>query len=126
MVDIKIGTKVILEPGGNARRRHVDYMPGTITKVGRTYFYVSVYGDESNPDRNPIRFEKATLKHSDPNDCNTRYNVYESMEQYQEHVDLIKMTKALRQYFTNFTTQYEYSTIKKVYDIMLEDGAIRE
>lgn len=125
MLDIKIGTKLVLEPDGNATRTFGNNpITGTITNIGNKYFYVSVYGDENAPDNWPLKFDKTTFQYRGEN--NARYYIYETMEEYTKRKDTIKMASKLRRYFMDFTTKYDYDTIKKIYDILIQRGAIQE
>ncbi|MBD5585154.1 MAG: hypothetical protein HDQ88_08730 [Clostridia bacterium] len=126
MIDMQIGTKLVLEPKGNAARDNRGTITGTITKIGRDYFYVSIFGDENAPDNWPLKFNKTTLRYHNPQDGNSSYQIYESMDDYEKHLELVKMVTALRQYFMDFSTQHDYGTIKKVYETMVAGGAITE
>lgn len=126
MVNMEIGTKLILEPKGNAARNNPETIVGTITKIGRDYFYVSIFGDENAPDNWPLKFSKTTMRYHNPQDANSNYQIYESMADYERHLELVRMVTALRQYFMDFSTQHDYMTIKNAYDAMVAGGAIRE
>lgn len=75
---VKVGQELILLPQGNYARRSTSNEPqkGTVTKIGRKYFYI---GDKA--------FDVVTGQYVDRNEYNGSYLLFPSMEAYRTAVE---------------------------------------
>lgn len=74
-MDLTVGMQVILRPTGNYARYIKDPIVGTISKIGKKYFYVDT---KSHRDK---KFDKVTGKYIN-DDCNSSFVIYFSERAY--------------------------------------------
>ena len=127
MTEIQLGQTVYLKPYGNASYYpgHKKSVTGTITKIGRQYFYVSLYGTVEKPDERPIKFDKATLecRHED---CNAGYDLFLTEEDMLKSIEQARMRTKITYFIRNYDGRMSYDVLKQIYDILIDAGLISD
>lgn len=121
--DIQVGMPVYLEPTGNNRwnPREKGVRKGTVTKIGRAYFYVTL----DNSPWEAQKFSKETFE-SFCRDCNAGWVLYESEKDYWEKELAIAKFCSMGRVFQYWNSKLSLKAIDQIYKILLDDGVIPE
>ena len=96
-MEIQIGKEFVMQPTGNiAGWREVK--TGEVTKIGRKYFYI---GSE--------KFELGTMRNIHE-DCNSKWVLYETMQEYEDKIEKEKLWEKMCKYFTWNNSKSEKTT----------------
>lgn len=116
------GMTVFLQPTGNNLRGWTgEPIQGTITKIGRKYFYVQ----KENIVWREYRFDLNTFVYDD-SDSNAGYIVYPDEESFNRAQEYRKMLQRIRTYFGCWTNEPSYACVKKIFDFLVEDGQLQQ
>lgn len=113
---ISVGLPVYLEPTGNATRsRNPELIPGTISKIGRKYFYVTsehrLWGGEA-------KFDKETFTCWDV-DYNYGYRIYLNPEWYEWERDRVKKLAEIKNLLSRMGDEVPHGVICKMHDVLM-------
>lgn len=114
--EISVGLPVYLEPTGNATRtRNPELIPGTISKIGRKYFYVtsdrSLWGGKA-------KFDKETFTCWEGDD-NYGYRIYLKPEWYEQELDRIEKLSKMRNMLGRIGDELPYGVVCKMYECLM-------
>lgn len=119
---IEVGAQVFMEPGGNAARRHSEeLLVGTVSKIGRKYFYVDVVQSYQT-----LKFERESFC-SQCEDCNSSYTLWPTDESYRENRRIRGLLVEVREVFGSYH-QCKYlsaAAIEAIYEVLTKDGLTR-
>lgn len=109
---ISVGLPVYLEPTGNAAySRNAELIPGTISKIGRKYFYVTserrLWGGEA-------KFDRETFICWDSNE-NYGYKIYLHPEWYEWEQERIKKLAEIKDQLSRMGDDIPYGVICKMH-----------
>ena len=113
---ISVGLPVYLEPTGNAARtRNPELIPGTISKIGRKYFYVTsehhLWGGEA-------KFGRETFICWN-GDGNYGYRIYLKPEWYEWELDRVKKLAEIKNLLSRKGDEIPHGVICKMYDDLM-------
>ena len=113
---ISIGLPVYLEPTGNATRsRNPELIPGTISKIGRKYFYVT---SEQRLWGGDAKFDKETFVCWD-SDYNYGYRIYLKPEWYEWEQDRVKKLAEIKNLLSRMGDEIPHGVICKMHDALM-------
>lgn len=112
---IQNGMTVALCLGGNiARRTQHQIVTGTITKIGREYFYVAA----PKCFHEVIKFDLEDFSYCGRDD-NSEYILFESIEEAQKELERTEMLRKIRWNISNLAlNDLPYEDVKTIYDIL--------
>ena len=123
---VEVGDIVYMRPTGNARFWHgtqIQYVTGTVTKIGRKYFTVNRGHDGIHSGTE----EKFTIDGAQcVNDDNYGYILYGSKEAFDQDTERDQKFSEIRKYFGQSFRRKEpsYEAVCKIYEIMIEEGLL--
>ncbi len=89
-IAITVGNIVAAIPEGNAARYGIKIVVGTITKVGRKYFYV-----QFRTRGETVKYDLKTLE-SFCDDCNSRYVLFANVDDANKELERRELEKEIR------------------------------
>lgn len=112
---ISVGLTVYLEPTGNATRSKTpDLIPGTISKIGRKYFYVTsqqhLWGGEA-------KFDKETFTCYDTEN-NYGYRIYLKPEWYEQEKDRIEKLAEIKNLLSRAGEDLPCGVVFKIHEVL--------
>ena len=118
--EIQVGMPVFLEPTGNnrIRRQEKEVRKGTIAKIGRTYFYVTLDGST----RETQKFSLETFE-SFCRDCNAGWILYPSEKAYWEK-ELAFAQYCAAKYIFERWSEISQKGIAQIYQILFDECLI--
>lgn len=116
-----VGMPVYMKPEGNLLRGwDGNAVIGTITKIARKYFYVTV--SQTNRE---VRFLLDGYSCADPDYLNAGYIVYPSEKAFQMDREYEKMLREVRRYFAaDYLSErhLSYDEVKQVHTLITDKG----
>lgn len=127
---ISVGMSVCLEPTGNFTRMYKRPFMGTVTSIGRKYFYVSV---QDSPHWGNVKFDLETFNcHYDDN---AGFILYPSFEAYKAEKTAVVKLREIRDAvcyaqnlnrIPNHKIAPSHDAIDKIYQILCAEGLLPE
>lgn len=122
---LALGQTVYLEPRGNfARMGRKDIRPATIKSFGNRYIHLTL--DDSA--QMTAKVDMKTRRSVEDGDCNSYYQLWFSMEEYEHAVERKRREKAVTQFFWNWNNsrRLSESAVWAIYDLLKKEGVLSE
>lgn len=117
--EISVGTEVVLAPKGNLARNNRSIRHGKVDKIGSKNFYVEVEGSAW-----VATFRRQDFSFVDKDHFNGSYEIFPSVEAYEDALRVEKKLHLIRAYFNSFPTMSELSAdgVNRIFGILLTEA----
>lgn len=116
---IYVGRKLFVEPQGNATY-HCSPEEGTVSRVGRKYFYVKMEGRHFE-----LRFDIENQKYERKEDTNSYYLLYDNKQEYIARKKLEMEKRKVTRFFRDCRLDgFPDEVGHEIYEILAKRGLI--
>lgn len=117
---IGVGTEVVLAPKGNLARNNHSIRHGKVDKIGSKNFYVEV----ENCRAWVVTFRRQDFSFVDKGEINGSYEIFPSVEAYEDALQVEKKLHLIRAYFNSLPTMSELSVdgVNRIFGILLTEA----